>query len=223
MTAARAIIQSALSLRLNRLSPGETMDADTGALCLMALNEVVGELNGGQWGMWREVLTASIAPVTGAAVSITTAFALPAGSTVLGVTYSSGGQDTALGPITVQQYHELVGDKATTGAPAVYAFDGHATLHMWPAPVAQSLTVRHRVAVSEFADLDTEYTLPPGYPGWLSSLVAERVAAPLVGGLTADVARAAAVARRAITARNVVPGIINPSCVTGAAAFFAGA
>ena len=53
MPTARAILQSALTLRLNRLSPGETMDPDVAALGLVALNEIADEWSGGDFLLWR--------------------------------------------------------------------------------------------------------------------------------------------------------------------------
>ena len=46
MTKAREIIGDALTFRLNKLSPGETLDQDTARVCLDALNSVVDEING---------------------------------------------------------------------------------------------------------------------------------------------------------------------------------
>jgi hypothetical protein len=45
MTTARQIIGDALTFHLNRLSPGETLPADTADLCLGALNSVIDDWN----------------------------------------------------------------------------------------------------------------------------------------------------------------------------------
>jgi hypothetical protein len=45
MTTARQIITDALTFHLNRLSPGETLEADTADVCLSALNAFVDEWN----------------------------------------------------------------------------------------------------------------------------------------------------------------------------------
>lgn len=45
MTTARQIITDALTFHLNRLSPGETLEADTAAVCMSALNAFVDDWN----------------------------------------------------------------------------------------------------------------------------------------------------------------------------------
>lgn len=45
MTTARQIITDALTFHLNRLSPGETLEADTADVCLSALNAFVDDWN----------------------------------------------------------------------------------------------------------------------------------------------------------------------------------
>jgi hypothetical protein len=45
MTTARQIITDALTFHLNRLSPGETLEADTAAVCLSAINAFVDDWN----------------------------------------------------------------------------------------------------------------------------------------------------------------------------------
>lgn len=45
MTTARQIITDALTFHLNRLSPGETLEADTADVCLSALNAFIDDWN----------------------------------------------------------------------------------------------------------------------------------------------------------------------------------
>ena len=60
-TTARSIIEGALSFGLNRLSPGETLDADTANTCLTALNMICDEFNGSGGFLFRDLMTQSTA------------------------------------------------------------------------------------------------------------------------------------------------------------------
>ena len=68
MTTARQIISGALSFHLNRLSPGETLDADLATLCIDALNDIADEWSGSNHFLWREALYSAV--VTGQTATI---------------------------------------------------------------------------------------------------------------------------------------------------------
>ena len=210
MTTARDIIRGTLSFHLNRLSPGEQEDADLFGRCLLALNFIADELNGHKSFLWREILTASSA-ITGATGTLgTTWTGLVSGDQILGATirYSST-LDVPLDPITMAQYANI-GIKTQAGIPAVYAHDGAATVYLYPVAASHVITLRTKQAMTDFADLDTDYSMPKGYKAGLSALLAERMAPSLIGSISPAVAKAASAAKTALLAQGLVPAILNP-------------
>ena len=83
MTTARKIITNALTTSLNRLSAGETLDADLAALCLSALNDVVDGINGAGGLLWRQVATTQTVSGSSALLSL---WGLAPGATITAVT-----------------------------------------------------------------------------------------------------------------------------------------
>jgi hypothetical protein len=208
VTTARDIITGALRFRLNRLSPGEALDADLADTCLEALNAIVDEMNGSQSMLWREILTAgTVTAVTGTLG--TTWSTLSPGVPILGASYLDGTLDTMLERLTMEQYHAL-DDKTQAGNDLQYfAHDGAATVYFWPVPTSRSVTLRTRYEAQDFADLDTDYSMPRGYMSALGDIVAERVASSVIGSLPAEVARYGRAARMRLQAQASSPGIIS--------------
>lgn len=203
---ARSIVSDALRL-INRLSPGETLDADAAADCLASLNSIADEINGSGTFLWREVLTAS-SPITGDSGALGVDWpSIAVGTLILGATVNDG-TDEPMSPLTMAQYHAL-SSKDTTGTPCCYAHDGAATVYLYPVPTSRVVTLRTRAAMSEFADLDTEYSMPAGYRANLAALLAERVAPVLSPEMLGHATRAAGRARAALRARNANPAIIG--------------
>lgn len=209
MTKARDIITTALTVHLNKLAAGETLDNDTANLCLGGLNDVVDEFNGGKSLLFREILTAST-PIAGASAQLGVAWpTLAPGDEILGATVQySAGLDVPLDALTVGEYANIA-IKSVAAIPRVYAYDGDSTVYLYPAAAGQTVTLRTRQVVQEFADLDTDYTMPKGYRSALAALLAERMANSLVGGIKADVARAAKAARLRLQAQSANPAIID--------------
>lgn len=216
MPTAREIITTALSVHLNRLTPGETLDADVGAFCLDALNDIADEWSGSGTVLWRESMFAS-ASLSGTSVDLATGWpTLNVGADILGATYNNGYGDFLIKPATMQEYHELVRVKSlVSGVPRLWAFDGQTTMYFYPGLVAIPVTLRVKAGVSYFADLDTVYVMPKGYKAGLSAVVAERVAMALVGGVSAQVARASNMAKKNLSARAMVPEIIKGGATSG--------
>lgn len=209
MTNARSIITGTLTFRLNRLSPGETMDADLAALCLDGLNHIVDEIDGAKGCLFREILTAGT--VTSSTGTLGTTWAtLSPGDQILGATYNDGSNDIVPDPLTMEQYHALP-VKTQAGDPLYFAHDGAATIYFYPVPTSRSVTLRTRETVADFADLDTDYVMPKGYESFFSALLAELVAEVLKGTLTPAIVRAASMARRRMTTQNLDPAIVNGS------------
>lgn len=216
MATARQIITTALTVHLNRLTPGETLDADVGGFCLDALNDIVDEWSGSGTVLWRESLFAS-ASLSGASVDLATAWpTLNVGADILGATYNNGYGDFLIRSATMQEYHELVRVKSlVSGVPRLWAFDGQTTLYFYPGLVAIPVTLRVKAGVSDFADLDTAYSMPKGYKAGFSAVLASRVGGTLVGKVSPEVRTAANAATKALGARAMVPGIINGGATPG--------
>lgn len=209
MTTARSIITGALTFGLNRLSPGEALDADLGAVCLDALNHIADELNGSKSFLFREVLTQSSA-ITGASAALGAAWlTLAPGDEIAGATLqSSPGAADPLDSLTMAQYAGIP-DKSTAGSPRYYAHDGLATVYLYPAASGQTVTLRTRQVVADFADLDTDYSMPKGYKSALSALLAEKMAPTMLGGVSGPVATSAQKARAQLSQQAINPAIIG--------------
>ncbi len=217
MTTARTIITSALTVHLNRLSPGETLEADLSAPCLVGLNEIVDEISGAGSMLWRETLESSVAPITGitATLGVNWTNVLP-GDDILGMTYNPGGYDFPVAGITMQQYQDEIAIKTLSGGfPQFWAFDGQATVYLYPGATGQTITLRAKRSITEFADLDTDYFMPQGWRGAMSAMLAERMATSVLGGIPPAVIRAAAMAKRALVARVTQPAIIGGNASRG--------
>lgn len=208
MARARDIIHGALGFRLNRLSPGEAEDADLFNRCLEALNEIVDELDGAKSQLFREILTAGT--VTGSTGTLGTTWpTLLPGDQILGATTQySAGNDVPLQPLTMEQYAQIP-IKTTGSPPQFYAHDGLATVYFYPVPSGQTVTLRTRAVFSDFADLDTDYSMPKGYRSGFSALLAEKMAPSLVGGVSPAIALEASGARNRLAAQAVEPRILN--------------
>lgn len=206
MTTARTIIDDALRFGLNRLSPGETLDADTAGVCLSALNSIADELNGSGTYLFRELLTSGT--VTSATGTLGSTWAtIDPGTQILGAYYTED-LDTELGCLTFEQYSRIA-DKTVTGDPEIYAWDGYATVKFWPVPSSTSVTLRTKQIVSEFADIDTDYGMPAGYRSALCALLAERMAPSLIGDMPQHVKRDAKNARDRVAAMNANPAMLG--------------
>jgi hypothetical protein len=207
MTTARQIITGALTFHLNRLSPGETLDADLADVCLQALNHVVDEFNGVKRVLFREVLTTGAVTTTGT-LGTTWAGVAP-GDEILGVTRNDGSGDKPVAELTIAQYQDEFATKTTTGSPEYWAHDGLSTVYFFPRPVAMSVTLRTRAPFATFADLDTDYSMPAGYLSAFSVLVAARLVPTTNPQLTAEVSRKAAFAGVRLASQAAEPAILN--------------
>lgn len=208
MTKARDIITNTLTFRLNKLSIGETLDADVAALCLTGLNEIVDSFNGSLSNLFREILTPGV--VTGTYGTLgTTWAALHPGDVILGASVSyQAGMDTPLEMGTMEQY-QAIAQKATASIPQTIYPDGLALVYVWPAAAGQTITLRTRANFSNFADLDTDYVMPDGYLAGFSGLLAELLAPSFIGGVSPAIAANAQRARNNLAAQNIEPAIAD--------------
>ena len=220
MTTAREIIGGALTNGLNRLSPGETLDADLADTCLASLNLIIDECNGRSLLLFREIFTQSSAITTATGkIGITWAGINP-GDNILGATVSySPTLEVPLDQVTMGQYANI-SIKALSTYPSCYAYDGFDTVYIYPVPAGHKITLRTKENVAEFADLDTDYQMPSGYKSFFASVLAEKMALVLLGAIPASVARDAIAARRRIAGQNMEPEIIHGSGGNGRLARF---
>lgn len=215
MPTARQIITSALTYHLNRLSPGETLDADLSAMCMTALNDIADEWSGSGTFLFRDILES--ATLTGITATLGTDFpSITPGQEIQGATYNNGAGDFPIEELTMQQYHEQVRIKTLQGGlPRYYACDGLATLYFYPSLSGQTVKLRAHQSIAEFADLDTEYTMPQGYRSGLAAVLAERVAPAVVGAVPPSVAKASNSARQRLGSQSSAPAIISGGAPSG--------
>lgn len=208
MTKARDIITNTLTFRLNKLSIGETLDADVAALCLAGLNEIVNAFNGEIPFLFREILTPGT--VTGTSGTLGTTWpTLHTGDVILGASVSyQAGMDTPLDIGTMEQY-QAIAQKATASIPQAIYPDGAATIYVWPAAAGQTITLRTRQNFSTFADLDTDYVMPDGFQAGFSAMLAELLAPSFVGGVTPAIENNARRARNDLAAQCLQPAIAD--------------
>ena len=215
MATARGIISGALTFRLNRLSPGETLDADVANVCLSGLNHILDGWNGAKSFLWREVLTDST-PITGKTATLGTDWlTVKPGDQIIGATVKySGNLDVPLSIIDMGQYANIA-IKSLSTVPYVIAYDGQSTVYVYPAAAGHVITLRTKQPADKFTDLDTAYFLPPGYESALSDMLAEVMAPTMLGNVPASVAQAAHAARRRIGAQSMTPAIIGGPTSSG--------
>ena len=208
MTIARNIIGGALTFWLNRLSPGETLDADLGATCLAALNDVCDEFNGLGSFLFSEYFTPGVCNGVSGTLGVTWPGINP-GDNILGATVSyQAGMDIPLDPMTMAQYADIP-QKATASIPQRFCPDGGSLVFLWPAAAGQTVTLRTWKSFSQFADLDTDYLMPQGYQSALAVCTAERMCMTLNPGALPKVEKGARAARNRLAAQVTMPDIIN--------------
>ncbi len=209
MTRALEIITDALTFGLNRLSPGETLDADTANVCLSALNSIVDEFNGLEAFLFREQLIQST-PITGTVAALGVAWpTVSPGTKILSATVQySVGLDYPMEALTMDQY-SAIPLKSVAVFPRYYAHDGYANVYLYPAAAGQTVTLRVHQYFTNFADLSTDYGMPAGYRSAFADLLAKKMAKVLVGGTSPEVEAAAAAAKRRLAAEASNPAIIN--------------
>lgn len=192
MTRAIEIISDAYE-RCNRLSPGETLSADDAAFGFRRLNLLVDELSAQPLKLFKDTLT-SAAQSGHITLGAGAWAAIRPGTDVV----SAACDNLPLSSITVQQYNEQH-RPFTTGTPSVYAHDGFAAVFLWPTPNGQTITLQTRGTVAQFADQETEYTLPDGWKNALGAALAVRIAPNILGQLPGSLIAAETKAMAAVS------------------------
>lgn len=210
MTTARTIIGLSLEA-MNRLSPGETFDADLAAACLRRLNAIADDWNAGRDMMPQDRLVNGA--VTGATITLGAGvFAvLTAGAEIIQLQVDDA---CPMNQITMQQY-QSIGQKGQTGQPRLWAYDGLATIYLYPAAQGNTVSTMARVPFASFVDLDTEYTMPAGYQGAFAASLAVGMAPALLGGATQSLLLAEKKALYNVANSAVRPAIISANPIAG--------
>jgi hypothetical protein len=191
---------------MNRLSPGETLDADLAAACLRRLNAIADDWSAGRDMTPQDVIAAGA--VTGRSLTLATGpfAAIPAGEEII----SAQVDGIDLDPITMQQYNAIQ-LKDQGGRPEVWAWDGLATVYLYPASGGNTISLLTRAPFASFADLDTGYTLPSGYQGAFAASLAVAMAPALLGGVPSGLQAAEKKALFNVANANVRPAILSAS------------
>ena len=187
--------------RLNRLSPGETLNADDAAFGFRRLNLLVDEWSAKAQFLYKSNLTAAAQTgnITLAAGNWAT---IPVGTEIISVSVD----DSTISKLTMAQYSGLY-NPASTGAPVCWAYDGLATVYLYPVATGQSVELLTRTTATAFADLTTVYTSPPGWEAALGAALAVRIAPSLLGKLPPELLRAEKAAMMGIS--NYEPAIVD--------------
>lgn len=203
---ALAIITDAYE-RCNRLSPGETLNADDAAFGFRRLNLLVDEMSASNTFLFKSVLT-SAAQAGAITLGAGAWLAIAPGDEIVSATANN----QPLTSITMRQYNELRAP-AATGFPSVYAPDGLGTVYLWPVPAGQVIKLQTRTGVSAFADQTADYTMPDGYASALGAALAVRIAPSILGAIPPYLLKAEAKCMGAIS--RYEPAIVDVGSFTG--------
>lgn len=208
MTTARTIISLALE-GMNKLSPGEVLDADLAAVCLRRLNAIADDWSAGRDMTPQDVI--ALGAVTGPSLTLGTApfAAIAAGEEIISVQADG----FPMRPITMQRYNDIW-MKTLGGRPEVWAWDGMATVYLYPAATGNTINLLTRAPFSSFADLDTAYTLPSGYQGAFVASLSVAMAPSLLGGVPPGLQLAEKKAMFNVRNTNVRPAIVDTNPLT---------
>ena len=203
MPTARAIITLSLE-SMNRLSPGEVVDSDLAAMALRQLNAIADQAGAGRDALFKQAFISGV--VTGPSIALAAGVfsSIGVGDEIEGLT----ADNYPMSPITMAQYNSIF-FKLSPGRPMFYAYDGAATVFLYPAAIANTMVIQSRVDLSQFADLDTNYPMPSGYLKFFSTALAVALAPSLLGGTPPELKEMATSAKWSIEGTNIRPAIIG--------------
>jgi hypothetical protein len=216
LTTANTIIRDAM-VGIGAIGTTETPGADEGALALRHLNRMLDtwKLHGlFAYAVSEQVFSLTSAMQTrtigsGGQVNTTRPIRVETGSFV-----RVSSVDTPLRIASRDQWGSI-DLKTLAGAPPEWVYYEATSplgiLHFWPQADCE-VHLMLQTQLTAFADLATNYTLPPGYEEALELSLAERLCASFSRPVPADLKISAANARRAIkVANNQVPELEIPS------------
>lgn len=219
MTTATQIIQHALGI-ISVKDPSEAIGGTEATNCLARLNTLLDS--------WRtESLAAYSLARVSASLSSATATVGPAGTFVvasrptrleLGCFFSAGGVDYPIKPIGAEQYNAIpVKTVGALGPSVVYLDEAWptATAYFYPVPAqAVTVTLLIQTQVTAFANLTTDYSLPPGYSRALAYDLALEMAPEYMAQITPGLMQRAMAAKNAIKRLNSrAPVMSLPSAI----------
>jgi hypothetical protein len=188
---------------LNRLSPGETLNADDAAKGFARLNTMV-DLWSAQKGFLFQSVETSAAQTGNITLGAGSWAAIAPGSAIIAMEANN----VPVSAVTMTQYSSIF-DTTTTGLPYLFAHDGLSNVYMVPVPNGQTIKILTGKGVSSFADQTTEYTVPQGYAAALGISLAVSLAPPILGGVPAELLRERKAALNSI--KNYEPAVIDYS------------
>jgi hypothetical protein len=203
MTTARTIITLALEA-MNRLAPGETLDADLAAACLRRLNAIADDWSAGRDMMPQDQLVAGVVAGPSLTLAAGAFAAIGIGDEIIQLQADG----FPMSPITMQQYQNIL-LKNQGGRPQVWAWDGLSTVYVYPASAGNTISVMTRAPFASFVDLDSAYTLPSGYQGAFAASLAVAMAPALLGGVTPSLMAAEKKALYNVGNSTVRPAILS--------------
>jgi hypothetical protein len=200
MATARNILSLALE-SMNRLAPGEALDADLSTVCLRRLNSIADDWSAGRDMMFQDQIVSGV--VTGTFLTLATGSfaAITPGDEIITMTADS----YPMSPLTIQQYARIY-DKTASGRPMQWVADGLSTVFLYPAANANTIAITTRKPFASFADLDTVYTMPSGYEGAFAASLAVAMAPALLGKVSPDL-----IAKEKKALFNIQGGAIRPA------------
>ena len=150
-----AIIEDAYQ-RCNRLSPGETLNADDAAFGFLRLNLLVDKLSATNQFLFKNVITsaAQSGPIT---LGVGSWAAIDPGDNIVSMVTTSiagGTSFVPMSPLTMQQYNTLP-TPTDSGAPCYYAQDGLNTVFLHPVATGQTLKIQTLAGVKDTFTLIT--------------------------------------------------------------------
>lgn len=162
----------------NRLFPGEILSGEDIDRGFDELGLVVDRLEADTQFLFKNVMTSAVQTGDITLGSGSWAAIAP-GDNIVNVFESDVLLDFAT-PAVFTQYLET----PQSGVPVVWTYDGFSVVSLYPSASGQTIKIETQQGVSQFADLETEYTLKKGYRSLLSVRLALRLH-PIIAKLTA--------------------------------------
>jgi hypothetical protein len=213
MSTALEIITSVLE-ELGVADPGHSLDPSDIDVCFRALNVLADAwLVEQHYAYTRATVSASL-PAATRSLTIGTAQTLSCARPVrleTGCFVTVGDEDYALQVVSEPEYNAIQDKGMVGGWPTVCMYDtGSPTgnVYFWPTG-ACTVNLMVQTQASQFADISTSYTLPPGYQRAFKYTLIEEVATTFSRPVSPVQARNAMQARRLVKRANLIVPQLN--------------
>lgn len=203
MTTALQIITSALQ-GINVLGANETIAAADANYCLNELNIIADNFNAGRYDLFKDTFVSgtvtgqTLTTSTGAFASVTTGIEIQG---MLADNYT-------MSVISIEQYRDIF-NKAASGRPLNYAYDGANTIYLYPAAINNVMTIQSRGSIANFADLATNYIFPSGYLNAFIANLQVVIAMAYKGTVSPSLLKKQFAAMQMIESSNIRPVILD--------------